>query len=89
MILLSYNYRVLASQPKKLALRDVIRQNNLDILMLQETLGKGEEIIALLSKLLLGWLFRALDANGRSRGWSQGIKQEISRKSLLGGMITL
>ena len=68
MILLSYNCRGLASQPKKLALRDLIRTYNPEILMLQETLGKGEDIIALLSKMLPGWLFQALDANGRSGG---------------------
>lgn len=68
MILLSYNCRGLASHPKKLALRDLIRQNNPDILMLQETLGKGEKIIDLLSKLLLGWVFQALDANGHFGG---------------------
>ena len=68
MILLSFNCRGLASQPKKLAFRNLIRQYNPDILMLQETLGKGEEIIAFLSKLLPGWLFRAIDADGRSGG---------------------
>ena len=42
--------------------------------MLQETLGKGEEIVALLSKLMPGWLFQALDADGRSGGLVTGYR---------------
>ena len=72
MILLSFNCRGLASQPKKLAFRNLISQYNPDILMLQETLGKGEEIIAFLSKSMPGWLFRAIDADGRSGGLVTG-----------------
>ena len=74
MNLLSFNCRGLASQPKKLAFRNLISQYNLDILMLQETLGKGEEIIELLSKLMPGWLFQALDADGRSGGLVTGYR---------------
>ena len=66
MIFLSFNCRGLASQPKKLAFRELIRSKNPDVIMLQETLGKGDEAINILSKMLPGWVFHALDAVGRS-----------------------
>ena len=68
MIVLSFNCRGLASQPKKLAFKELVRSHNPDIILLQETLGKGEEIINIISKLLPGWSFFALDAVGRSGG---------------------
>ena len=74
MIFISYNCRGLASQPKKLALRELVRVHSPDVLMLQETLGKGEEVIGLLTKLLPGWLFQTLDANGRNGGVVTGYK---------------
>ena len=66
MIFLSFNYRGLASQPKNLAFRELIRSQNPDVIMLQETLGKGDEVISVLSKLIPGWVFHALDVTGRS-----------------------
>ena len=68
MIFLSVNCRGLASQSKKLAFRELVRSQNLDIILLQETLGKGDEVINSISKLLPDWVFHALDSVGRSGG---------------------
>ena len=44
------------------------------VLMLQETLGMGEEVVRTLYRIFLGWTFQALDAQGRSGGLAMGIK---------------
>lgn len=41
---------------------------NPDVILLQETLGKSDDVICTLQKFLPGWAFSALDAEGRSRG---------------------
>ena len=68
MIFLSYNCRGLASQPKKLVLRELVKAYNPDVILMQETLGQGGEVKGSLSKIFPGWIFHALDANGRSGG---------------------
>ena len=74
MIILSYNCRGLVSQPKKIVLRELMKSHNPDVLLLQETMGQGEEVNGILSRMFHGWVFQALDAHGRSGGLSMGIK---------------
>ena len=72
MIILSYNCRGLASLLKKLALKELIKLHNPDVLFLQEILGQGEEVIDTLTRMFPGWVFHSLDAQGRSRGIASG-----------------
>lgn len=80
MIILSYNCRGLASLPKKLALKELVRSNKPDIILLQETIGKGGEISSCLYKLLSGWSFHAIDANGHLRGVVLGFNVKVLRE---------
>ncbi len=80
MIILSYNCKGLASLPKKLALKELVRTNKPDIILLQETLGKGEEVTRFLVKLLLGWSFHAIDANGHLGGVALGFNAKVLRE---------
>lgn len=80
MIILSYNNRGLASLPKKLALKELVRTNKPDILLIQEMLGKGEEVIGWLIKLFPGWTFHAIDANGHSGGVALGYNAKVLRE---------
>lgn len=66
MILSSWNCRGLASKSKKLALKDRFLNSKVDILFLQETLGKATEVESLLKALLPGWSFSAIDSSGHS-----------------------
>ena len=49
--------------------------------MLQETLGKGDEVIRILLKLLPGWAFHALDVVGRSGGVVSGYNTRKLRET--------
>ena len=49
---------------KNLAFKELVHSHNPDVIMLQETLGKGDEVIRILLKLLPGWAFHALDVVG-------------------------
>eukprot|EP00253_Pinus_taeda_P019452 PITA_19452 len=80
MIILSYNCRGLASQPKKLALKELVRSNKPDIIFLQETLGKGEEVTGCLNKILPDWSFHVLDSNGHSGGVALGFNSKVLRE---------
>lgn len=75
MILSSWNCRGLANKPKKLALRDWILNSKSDIVFLQETLGIGSEVEAMLKTLLPGWVFTAIDSSGHSGGLAIGYKE--------------
>lgn len=75
MIISSWNCRGLASKPKKLALRELVLNSKSDVILLQETLGKGEEVVSMLKGLLPGWVFSALDAEGHSGGLAVGIRE--------------
>jgi exonuclease III len=68
----SFNCRGLAGPLKRPALKRVIDSEHPDILLLQETLGEGEEIKSRLISLLPGWNFETLDATGRSGGLAIG-----------------
>lgn len=69
---MSFNCRGLAGALKKLSLKRVISSEHPDILLLQETMGIGEEVKSCLEQLLPGWKFETLDALGRSGGWATG-----------------
>jgi exonuclease III len=68
----SFNCKGLASPLKRPALKRVIDFEHPDILLLQETLGEGEEVSSRLSSLLPGWKFETLDSFGRSGGLAIG-----------------
>jgi exonuclease III len=68
----SFNCRGLAGPLKRPALKRVIDSEHPDILLLQETMGEGEEVKSRLISLLPGWNFETLDATGRSGGLEIG-----------------
>lgn len=70
---LSFNCRGLASPAKKLALRRLLDSKLIDIIYLQETLEKADQIIPVLQALKSGWIFHAHDVIGRSGGIALGI----------------
>lgn len=75
MIIIFLNCRGLASSPKKMALKEVIHNYNLDTLLLQEMLGVGSEVSKNLSKFMPRWHIQALDSKGRSGGLALGVKE--------------
>jgi len=70
---LSFNYRGLASHPKKLALKQLFRDNILDVIFLQETLGVGINITTVLNGMLSNWKICTIDGRGRSGCLALGI----------------
>jgi exonuclease III len=72
MKIMSFNCRGLAGAHKKSALKRVVYTEHPDILLLQETLGVGEEVKTSLERLLPGWVFTTVDASGRSGGLATG-----------------
>jgi len=75
MIFSSWNCRGLASKPKKLALKDWLLNSKAEVLLLQETLGKGLEVEIALKSLLPRWSFIAIDSTGHSGGIAIGFKE--------------
>jgi len=69
---LSFNYRGLASNPKKLALKRLIETKPPDIILLQETLGMADQISHTLQNIIPNWSFVALDVVGRFGGLAIG-----------------
>eukprot|EP01018_Ginkgo_biloba_P003768 Gb_15009 [translate_table: standard] len=69
--------RVLGGQAKKFTLKRMIDLEKPEVIFVQENVSKGEILLRELKKLLFGWDFFALDANGCSKGlitgWSQNI----------------
>ena len=57
MKIMSFNYKGLASPQKRSALRRVVELDRPDILLLQETLGVGEETKVRLESWFGGWIF--------------------------------
>ena len=53
--------------------------NQLDVILLQETLGCSEEVVRVLESLLSSWKFVAVDARGRSGGLASGWKMQSCR----------
>lgn len=74
MVVLSFNCRGFAIASKKLALKTLFHFHCPDFIMLQETLGVGEEIKLSLKKMLLGWTFMTIYAKGRPGGLDLGVK---------------
>jgi len=68
----SFNCRGLVGPLKRPMLKRVIKSEHHDVLMLQETLGEGEEVKTRLKCLLPGWKFETLYAMGRSGGLALG-----------------
>ena len=69
---MSFNCRGLAGALKKPALKRVISSEHPDVLLLEETMGVGEEVKSCLEKLLPRWNFETLYALGRSGGLATG-----------------
>ena len=68
MILMTLNYRGLASRPKKLAVKRLIEKQSLDVIYIQETMCEGDILIKEMEILVKGWQFVSIDAKGRSGG---------------------
>jgi hypothetical protein len=72
MKIMSFNCRGLAGAHKKFALKRVVFIEHPNFMLLQETLGVGEEVKTSLERLLPGWSFTTVDALGRSGGLATG-----------------
>jgi exonuclease III len=64
----SFNCRGLVVSLKRPSLKRVIDSEHLDILLLQEKMGEGEEVKYRLISLLRGWNFESLGSTQRYRG---------------------
>lgn len=62
---------------EKTALKSLINKYNPDVIMLQETMGMGETVMAYLGKILASWTFVTADARGRSRGLALGLRDSV------------
>jgi hypothetical protein len=69
---MSFNSRSFAGALKKPSLKRVISMEHLDVLLLQETMGIGEEVKTCPENLLPDWKFETMDALGRSGGLTTG-----------------
>jgi exonuclease III len=72
MKIMSFICMGLVGAPKKPALKRVISTEQPDIIVLQETMGVGEEAKCSLELLLRGWNFEIVDDLGSSRGLATG-----------------
>lgn len=61
MKILSFNCRGLACPLKRQTFERLVESSLLDIIFIQETMGKGELISPCLEILLKGWSFSAMD----------------------------
>jgi len=75
MKVLSLNYRGVVGPSNKTSLKRLVESHQLDVLMLQETLGAGENVSLLLESLFPHRCFIGLDARGRLRGLAIGWNQ--------------
>ena len=57
MICMTLNCRGLASKPKKLAICKLVEDKHVDVLFLQESMGKGQLFVVEMESLLKGWTF--------------------------------
>ena len=64
MILMTLNYRGLASLPEKLAVKRLIDEQSLDAIFLQETMFDGCILVKEMELLLKDWHFVFVDATG-------------------------
>jgi len=86
MKVMSFNCRGLVGPPKKSALRRVVSLECPDVLLLQETLGVGEEVRMKLEIWFSRWHFEALDVKGRSGGLVVGWDERKVKVLNLWGM---
>eukprot|EP00253_Pinus_taeda_P016512 PITA_16512 len=83
----SYNCRGLPRPDKKLALCRLLKNEPLDIIFLQETLGRILDIAQSLQNMLPRWILFCLDAHGRSGGLALGYRTHtIKLHNCWGGM---
>jgi exonuclease III len=79
---ISFNHRGIGGVPKKLALKRLFSSLSPNILLLQETMCKGEVISKLVSPLVkeLGFLYVNVDGDsgGILLGWSPYFKSLLS-----------
>jgi len=75
MIVLSFSFQGFASASKKLPLKAMFKCYCPDVIMLQETLGAGEDIKLAMNKMLPGWTFMTIDAKVISWGLVLGVKE--------------
>jgi hypothetical protein len=66
------NSRGVASPSKKLALKTLVETSHPHIILLQETLGGGDDIVSMLESLLNKYIFIGMDAKGISEGLDIG-----------------
>jgi len=69
---MSFNCKGLVGALKKPSLKRVITIEHPNVLLLQDTMGIGEEVKSSLELLLLGWKFITVDSMGISRGLAIG-----------------
>ena len=74
MILLTLNCRGLDSQPKKIGVKRLIDEQEVDVIFLQETMIEGCVLVKDLELLIHGRQFISVDAKGRSMGLLLGWK---------------
>ena len=77
MIVTTLNCQGLASLPKKLAVRRLVEDQNIDVLFLQEIMGNGLCLAAEMESMLVGWIFISLDAKGKSGGLLIGWRKRL------------
>ena len=77
MIVTTLNCRVLASLPKKLAVRRLVEDQNIDVLFLQEIMGNGLCLATEMELMLPRWIFISLDAKGKSGGLLIGWRKRL------------
>jgi exonuclease III len=90
MKIMSFNCRGLVGALKKPSLKRVVTTEHPDVLLLQETMGVGDEIKTCLELMLLGWVFTTVDALGRSgglaKGWNSHNVQVLNSSGLDSGL---
>ena len=68
MIVTTLNCRGLASLPKNIAIRRLVKDQFINVLFLQEIMGDGFSLAGELELFLSDWVFISLDAKGKSGG---------------------
>lgn len=64
MLIPSYNIMGLGGAPKKRAIHHLLKLQNPDIIMIQETMSKGWEAVSFVFSLVMGWSFCTLNVVG-------------------------
>ena len=77
MIVTTLKCRGLASSPKKIIVRRLVEDQNIDVLFLQEIMGNGLCLAAEMESMFVGWIFISLDAKGKSGGLLIGWRKRL------------